>query len=168
MTASTGSSNEGVADASFTELANLSRLVKDGKYVYVDDATKWTLESVAILKDTALCIRDNKPILKYGPKAQPPQFGTPSEAGWADPVKLGRLMDAVDQLSDAQDVVLVEVVKLKDKVAKGGFKINEELSKQLSHYMNKTMEIVTFSRLLGRTAKKAMEIRESILKGELD
>ena len=57
MTASTGSSNEDVADASFTELANLSRLVKDGKYVYVDDATKWTLESVAVLKDTALCIR---------------------------------------------------------------------------------------------------------------
>lgn len=167
MAASTGSSNEGVADASFTELTNVAALVKDGKYLYVDNATKWILELLAMLKNIALCIRDNKPIPKDNPDIQT-QFGTPSEAGWGDPVKLGRLMDVIDQLADAQDDILFEMLKLKDKVAKDEFKINEELSKQLSRYTNKTMEVVAFSRLLGRIAKKAMEIRESILKGEVD
>lgn len=167
MAASTGSSNEGVADASFTELANLTEFALDGKYLYVDNISKAMLYLVDELKNLATDVKSNK----FTPRNEPnvsPQTGTPSEAGWADPVKVGKLMDTINQVSDAIDDFFVELHRLDEKCRKGEIKLDGELAKHLETYSSDISHLMISVRFTGRLAKKAMEIRESILKGEVD
>ena len=167
MTASTGSSNEGVADASFTELANIAQLAKDGKYAYVDNVIKMMLSLVDVLKKISSGIKSNKFIPTNEPNMSP-QTGTPAEAGWADPVKVGKLMDVVNQVSDMYDDLIIEIYQLHKKVEKQEITINEDLMNSLSGFIDDSVEVMIAVRFTGRTAKRAMEIRESILKGEVD
>lgn len=168
MTASTGSSNEGVADASFKDLASIAQLVKEGKYIYVDNVIKALTAVIDVLKQSISSIRNNKPISVPEDVNIQKQFGTPAEAGWADPVKIGKLMDAVNQVSDMYDDLLMEAYQLQKKINKQEITLGEDLMKSLGGPLDDSLNVMIAIRFTGRTAKKAMEIRESILKGEVD
>ena len=168
MTASTGSSNEGVADASFKDLASIAQLVKEGKYIYVDNIIKVFTAIIDALKQAISSIRNNKPISIPEEFNIQKQFGTPAEAGWADPVKIGKLMDTINQLSDMYDDLLVEAYQLQKKINKQEITMGEDLMESLGGTIDDSLNVMIAIRFTGRTAKKAIEIRESILKGEVD
>lgn len=169
MAASTGSSNEGIADASFTELMQAIDGQSDqggNRFVYVEDMTKSLELLVRNFKQIVSSVQNNKVFepIEIGHQ----RFGTASEGGWADPTKVGKMLDAANTASDAIDDFILDMRRVGDRLMKGDVSLDPKVMEMMKGVDGEMMEVMIVVRFSIRVAKKAMEIRESILKGEVD
>lgn len=159
-------SNEGVADTSFKDVADELDIIHGDKMIPVDDIVDIFLQFTKFLKGL-----DNN--IKSGNYTAPPEpegpnkLATPSQGGWADPNKLLKLIEVSNQLSDIIDDLIVDVPRIGRSLVNKDIENKREIMDLLKSIYNRVGEAMRYNRLIVILVKKAMEVRENIMKDQI-
>ena len=162
---SKSSSNE---SASFTELANHIDLQSDmggNRFVYLDDVTKSLSLGLPMLKRAVNDFANNK---SPNPSESVSfRFGTAYEGGWSDPEKIDKFMSILNDMSDTIGDVAVDLNRLARRIDKGELQLSESVIEEIKDFGSFLPKMMVYTRIGIKLAKKAIEIRESIIKGQI-
>lgn len=159
-------STEGVKDVSLKDIADELDIHHGDKMVPTDDIVKGLNALVTFLKETSSNITNGKYQTPDFP-ATPQQLATPSQGGWADPGKLLKIIDTTNQVSDAIDDLIVDVSRAGQSLEKSGMENNREAMDFLKNLGKNVQQLLMEIRLIVITAKKAMMIREELMKDKI-
>ena len=160
------SSTEGVKDASFRDIVHELDLIDGDKIVPVDEIVKGLSELVTFLKKISSNITNGKYQQPEFPHPLQP-LTTPSQGGWADPNKLLKIIDGTNQVSDAIDDLIVDVGRAGESLEKSGMENKNDAMDFLKNLGNNVQQLLMEIRLIVITAKKAMMIREDLMKDKI-
>lgn len=160
-------SNEGVADASLRDVADELEIIHEDKMVPVGDVTHMLLQFTKFLKEL-----DNN--IKSGNYTVPPslpnrsnRLATPSQGGWADPNELLKLVEASDQISDITDDLISDTPRIGRSLVNKNVENKREILDFLKRIQDEVKDVMLYNRLIAIAVKKAMAVRESIMKDQI-
>ena len=160
------SSTEGVKDASFKDIADELDLIDGDKIVPVDVLVKGLGALVTFLKEISSNITNGKYQQPEFPSPSRP-LTTPSQGGWADPNKLLKIIDGTNQVSDAIDDLIVDVGRAGQSLEKSDMENKNDAMDFLKNLGKNVQQLLMEIRLIVITAKKAMMIREDLMKDKI-